>query len=80
MKPKGRELAEAVIEILQAERERRGLSYGKVAESARLDHSTISRSLRKTRTPSLWLAYDMASAMGLSLSEVIERAEAAMGE
>ena len=63
------------MEILREECDAQGLSFEGLSEKANVDRSTVSRSLRGERRPSLWVAYDMARALGLSLSDVIERAE-----
>jgi len=71
----GQKINHHVMDALKAEATRQGMSFEQIAREAGLDRSTVSRSLRKERNPSLWSAADMAKALGVSLSALVKRAE-----
>jgi transcriptional regulator with XRE-family HTH domain len=62
----GQKVNAAVMRILREECEAQGVSFESLGQKAKVDRSTVSRSLRGERNPSLWVAYDMAAALGLS--------------
>ncbi len=63
------------MDALREEASEQGMSFEQIAIKAGLDRSTVSRSLRKERNPSLWVAADIADALSVSLSDLIKNAE-----
>ena len=63
------------MDALREAASRQEMSFEEIARVAGLDRSTVSRSLRKERNPSLWVAVDIADALGLSLSDIVRDAE-----
>lgn len=62
------------MDILLEECQRLQLSFEDVGAKAKLDRSTVSRSLRKERNPTLWVFGDLAMAIGLDPGEVLAKA------
>ena len=71
----GEKLVANVVMILKGERESRVLSQRSLASQAGVDPKTISLIERGCRSPTLFTLARIASALGLTLSEIIEAAE-----
>ncbi len=70
----GQRLSHAAMDILLEECHRLNLSFEDIGAKAHVDRSTVSRSLRKERNPTLWVFADLATAIGLDPGEVLTRA------
>lgn len=66
---------ESVIELLIAERKRRGLSHEKLAKAAGIHRTAISHIENRRRNPTLLLCLKLAEALGCSFADLLTKAE-----
>lgn len=63
-----------LIELLAAERKKRGFSHQKLAELAGIHRSTISLIETGKRTPTILVCLKIADALGVSLDALLRKA------
>lgn len=68
-------LAEAVAATLRAERAAASMTQAELAKRAGLGYQTVIRLEKGTRSPTVEQLARLCSALGLSMSELVERAE-----
>lgn len=68
-------ITDRAIGLLAEERKRQGMSFGKLAEKTGLHRSAISLIESRKRRPTLLVCTKIALVLGVSLSEVIKKAE-----
>ena len=66
----------SLLEVIAEHRQAQGLTYEQLADKAGIHRTTIGLLERNERSPSLQVAIQLASALGLELSEILSRAEA----
>src|SRR5665213_112918 len=71
-----RKIVHALIKIIAEYRQAQGLTYEDLADKAGIHRTTIGLLDRNERTPTVQIALQLASALGVELSEVLARAEA----
>lgn len=64
-----------LVLILKEERVRQGVSANQLASKIGIDRSTITRLESDIARPTLWVAMEICSGLGLRLSDVLRRAE-----
>ncbi len=69
-------IVEALIELITEYRQAQGLTYEQLADKAGVHRTTIGLLERSERSPTLQVALQLASALGVELSEILSRAEA----
>jgi len=66
----------ALIEVITEHRQAQGLTYEQLADRAGIHRTTIGLLERSERSPTLQVVLQLASALGVELSEILSRAEA----
>jgi len=69
----------SLIEVITDYRQAQGLTYEQLADRAGVHRTTIGLLERSERSPTLQVALQLASALGVELSEILSRAEAIAG-
>ncbi len=69
----------SLIEVIAEYRQAQGLTYEQLADMAGIHRTTIGLLERNERSPTLQIALQLTSALGVELSEVLSRAEAVAG-
>jgi len=69
----------SLIEVITEYRQAQGLTYEQLADKAGIHRTTIGLLERNERSPTLQVALQLASALGVELSEILSRAEAVAG-
>ena len=64
-----------VVAILGRERRRQGMSHEKLADTAGIHRSTVSRTERGLMSPTMFVLHSMACALKLRFSDVALEAE-----
>ena len=64
-----------VVAVLRRERLRQGMSHEKLAESAGVHRTTVSRTERGLMSPTLYVIHAITLALGLEFSAVVAEAE-----
>ena len=67
--------SDRVIALIKAEQEKKGISNYALAQMSQLSETSISYIFRNQRRPTLYTLKMITDALGLSLTEIIERAE-----
>ena len=75
MPERGIELSDIVAQLVADARRQEGLSMDELADRAGVHRTYIGLLERRSRQPTLAVAANLAEALGLSLSELVERAE-----
>jgi transcriptional regulator with XRE-family HTH domain len=71
-----RKIVNALIKVIAEYRQAQGLTYEDLADKAGIHRTTIGLLERNERTPTVQIALQLASALGVELSEILARAEA----
>ncbi len=71
-----RRIVSALIKVIAEYRQAQGLTYEDLAAKAGIHRTTIGLLERNERTPTVQIALQLASALGVELSEILARAEA----
>ena len=71
-----RKTVNALIKVIAEYRQAQGLTYEDLADKAGVHRTTIGLLERNERTPTVQIALQLASALGVELSEILARAEA----
>ena len=66
----------SLIEVITEYRQAQGLTYEQLADRAGIHRTTIGLLERNERSPTVQVALQLASALGVELSEILSRAEA----
>lgn len=74
-----RKIVNALIKVIADYRQAQGLTYEDLADKAGIHRTTIGLLERNERTPTVQIALQLASALGIELSEMLARAEAIAG-
>lgn len=69
----------SLIEVITEYRQSQGLTYEQLADKAGIHRTTIGLLERNERSPTLQVVLQLASALGVELSEILSRAEAIAG-
>ena len=69
-------IVSALIRVIADYRQAQGLTYEDLADRAGIHRTTIGLLERNERTPTVQIALQLASALGVELSEMLARAEA----
>ena len=75
MPERGIELSDIVAQLVADARRQEGLSMDELADRAGVHRTYIGLLERRSRQPTLAVAANLAEALGLTLSELVERAE-----
>lgn len=65
-----------VVEVLKDERLRQGISHEKLAQSAGVHRSTVSRTESGKMSPTLYVIHAIATVLQLDMDVVMRRAQA----
>jgi len=65
----------SLIEVISQYRQAQGLTYEQLADKAGIHRTTIGLLERNERSPTVHVALQLASALGVELSEILSRAE-----
>lgn len=79
MSERGIELSDIVAQLVADARRQEGMSMDELAERAGVHRTYIGLLERRSRQPTLAVAANLAEALGLSLSELVEKAEQDVG-
>jgi transcriptional regulator with XRE-family HTH domain len=71
-----RKTLNALVKVIAEYRQAQGLTYEDLADKAGVHRTTIGLLERNERTPTVQIALQLASALGVELSEMLARAEA----
>ena len=71
-----RKTVNALVKVMAEYRQAQGLTYEDLADKAGVHRTTIGLLERNERTPTVQIALQLASALGVELSEILARAEA----
>jgi transcriptional regulator with XRE-family HTH domain len=71
-----RKIVDALIRVIAEYRQTQGLTYEDLADRAGIHRTTIGLLERNERSPTVQIALQLASALGVELSELLARAEA----
>lgn len=68
-------MVSVLIRLLQAERQKKGLSYQQLSKISGIHRTTISLIEREKQNPTMLICKRLANALEISLAKLVEKAE-----